>query len=187
MPDIQSHPEWMAWVQDFSKLGFGSVLIFMLIGVALTLVVQSSSVAMAVTITMAAKGLITFDLAAAIVLGENIGTTITANLAALQASWSAKRAAIAHFMFNVIGAVWALVLFYWFVDFIYWLMPLPDSLTPQMLAALGVSDPSSLSSEQYSALLTRAAIPDRLALFHTMFNFLNICLLIWFIPSLKKS
>ena len=186
VPDIQSHPEWMAWVQDFSKLGFGSVLIFMLIGVALTLVVQSSSVAMAVTITMAAKGLITFDLAAAIVLGENIGTTITANLAALQASWSAKRAAIAHFMFNVIGAVWALVLFYWFVDFIYWLMPLPDSLTPQMLAALGVSDPASLSSEQYSALLTRAAIPDRLALFHTMFNFLNICLLIWFIPQIEK-
>lgn len=186
VPDIQAHPEWMMWVTDISKLGFWSVLLFLCIGILLTIVVQASSVTMAITITMAAKGLITFDLAAAIVLGENIGTTITANLAALQASWNAKRAAIAHLVFNVIGSIWALVFFYWFVDLIYWIVPVPASISPEMAVSLGVANVASLSPEQYSDLLARAAVPDRLALFHTLFNFLNICLLIGFIPQIER-
>ena len=112
VPDIRSHPEILAFLTEYTSHGYASVLLFMLIGTILTLVVQSSSATMALTLLMTFEGWIPFDMAAAMVLGENIGTTITANLAAIVANFHAKRAARAHLIFNLIGVLWLLVLFF---------------------------------------------------------------------------
>lgn len=186
VPDIGAHPEMLAWVQHYSSFGFLSVLLFLAFGVMLTLVVQSSSVAMAITITMAAKGWISLDLAAAIVLGENIGTTITAILASIPASLNAKRAAIAHLTFNVLGVLWMLLVFYWFIDFICWLVPLGETPSAETLKAMDINNFNSLTGSAREMALEKIAIPSRLALFHTMFNLTNICVLIGFVPQIEK-
>ena len=158
VPDINSNPDALEWVTSLGGYGFGSVLIFLFFGVVLTIVVQSSSVAGAITLTMAYKGWIDYPQAAAIILGENIGTTITAYLASLTANTAAKRAARAHFVFNIIGVVWMIILFYPFISLVDRLMPgLPGS-------------PDDL--------------PNHLALFHTLFNLANISLLIAFVPKI---
>jgi phosphate:Na+ symporter len=160
VPDINSNPEALEWVASLGGYGFGSVLIFLFFGVILTIIVQSSSVAGAITLTMAYKGWIDYPQAAAIILGENIGTTITAYLASLTANTAAKRAARAHFVFNVLGVVWMLILFYPFISLVDRIMPgLPDS-------------PDDL--------------PNHLALFHTLFNLVNISLLISFVPKIAS-
>ncbi len=160
VPDINSNPEALEWVASLGGYGFGSVLIFLFFGVILTIIVQSSSVAGAITLTMAYKGWIDYPQAAAIILGENIGTTITAYLASLTANTAAKRAARAHFVFNMLGVVWMLILFYPFISLVDRIMPgLPDS-------------PDDL--------------PNHLALFHTLFNLVNILLLISFVPKIAS-
>lgn len=136
----------------------GSVLIFFAFGIFLAVLVQSSSVAGAITLTLAAKGWIGYDDAAAIVLGENIGTTVTANIAALTGGTEAKRAARAHFLFNVVGVCWMLLVFTQFTSLVEWLMP---------------GDANS-----------RESMPYHLALFHSLFNVINTALLIGFVPQL---
>ncbi|MCU0781055.1 MAG: Na/Pi symporter, partial [Akkermansiaceae bacterium] len=155
-----------AFIASLSGKGFLSVLIFLALGVGLTICVQSSSAAMAITITLAMQGWIGLEESAAIVLGENIGTTITAWLASIGTAVNAKRAARAHFLFNVIGVCWMLLVFGFFVRGVVWLADLlPDS-------ARG----SSHNSE----------IGFQLAIFHSSFNFVNICLLVGFVPVLAK-
>ncbi|MBP3357508.1 MAG: Na/Pi cotransporter family protein, partial [Opitutales bacterium] len=127
VPDIGANPEALAWISHYSNMGFLSTLLFLVFGIILTLIVQSSSVAMAITVTMAAKGWISFEASAAIVLGENIGTTITALLASIPAGLTAKRAAITHTIFNVLGVVWMLAVFHWFTDLVCYLVPLNDA------------------------------------------------------------
>lgn len=138
----------------------GAVPIFFVFGVILTVVVQSSSVAGAITLTLAAKGWIGYEHAAAIVLGENVGTTITANLAAMTAGTEAKRAARAHFMFNIVGVLWMIPLFGVFAGFI-------DKITPG-----DANDPT------YTLY--------HLALFHSMFNLTNICIQVPFVKQLAQ-
>ena len=186
VPDINSNPAALDWIRHYSNMGFWSVLLFLVFGVLLTLIVQSSSVAMAITITMAAKGWISFDLAAAIVLGENIGTTVTANIAAITANLNAKRAAIAHLVFNILGVIWMLFIFYWFIEFICWVVPVNPNPTLASVKAMGISDFQSLGGAAREAALERIAIPSRLAMFHTLFNFFNICILISFVPQIEK-
>ncbi len=186
VPDINSNPAALDWIRHYSNMGFWSVLLFLVFGVLLTLVVQSSSVAMAITTTMAAKGWISFDLAAAIVLGENIGTTVTANIAAITANLNAKRAAIAHLVFNILGVIWMLFIFYWFIEFICWVVPVNPNPTLASVKAMGISDFQSLGGAAREAALERIAIPSRLAMFHTLFNFFNICILISFVPQIEK-
>jgi len=111
VPDIKGNPEAVAFIADFANMGLLSTLLFVLIGTILTIVVQSSSAAMAITLVLCNQGVIPLDVAAAIVLGENIGTTITANLAAAVANIHAKRAAIGHLIFNVFGVVWVIIFF----------------------------------------------------------------------------
>lgn len=160
VPDINDHPDILAFVSDYTGRGLVSVLFFFVFGTILTVAVQSSSVAGAITLTMAYKGWIDYPSACAIILGENVGTTITANLAALGANTNAKRAAAAHFVFNIIGVIWAIALFMPFANFINFLMP-GDA--------------------------TKAAnIPLHMAAFHSMFNLVNICLLIGFVPQLGR-
>lgn len=172
VPDIKAQPELFEWIKGYTDLGFWSVLIFLAFGVLLTIVVQSSSVAMAITMTMAAKGWIGFELAAAIVLGENVGTTITAILAASTANTNAKRAAFAHLCFNLIGVLWMLLVFGYFTNFVSGIVN--SFFTPQAAAN---------GAPQAPALF---GLSEKLALFHTLFNAANILLLIGFVPQLEK-
>ncbi len=165
VPDIKQNPEILEFLKQYTDLGFWSVLLFLLIGTLLTVIIQSSSATMALTLIMTAQGWIPFPLAAAMVLGENIGTTITANLAAIVANFHAKRTARAHLIFNIIGVLWVLVLFYPFLKLIEWLVSLTGSESPYVSAA---------------------AIPVALSLFHTIFNITNTFLLVWFIKPIAK-
>lgn len=115
VPNIGENPEILEFIKHFTGLGFGSNILFLIIGTLLTVVIQSSSATMALTLVMCSNGWIGFESAAAMVLGENIGTTITANLAAVVANSAAKRAARIHFMFNVVGVIWVLILFPFFL------------------------------------------------------------------------
>jgi len=164
---IQGVVEWVSNI----PLG-GSIVAFLIIGILLTVIVQSSSAAMAITITLASQGWIGFEESCAIVLGENIGTTVTAWLAALGASINAKRAARAHFLFNVIGTLWMLVLFKLFTG---WILAL-GSVLPDWFR------PDTIKGAEEGALFG----PFDLALFHTLFNLTNICLLIGFVPLIAK-
>ncbi len=168
---MENSPEFAVWVQNLvtslGGYGFLSVLLFVAFGTVLTICLQSSSAAMAVTITLAANGWIGFDMSAAIVLGENIGTTVTAWLASLGANANAKRAARAHLLFNVIGVLWMLCAFPFFVGSAEWLAArLPESLRSN----------GHLGND----------LAVGLALFHTLFNLLNVALLIGFTPLLAK-
>jgi len=165
VPDIKDNPQMLEFLTKYTNLGFWSVLLFLFIGTLLTVVIQSSSATMALTLIMTAQGWIPFDLAAAMVLGENIGTTITANLAAIVANFHAKRTARAHLLFNIIGVVWVLILFYPFLRFVEWLVLKTGSDSPYVSAA---------------------AIPVAISLFHTTFNISNTFLLVWFVKPIAK-
>lgn len=162
VPDINHHPEILEFLKNYTNLGFGSVLLFLLVGTILTVVVQSSSATMAITLIMCSQGWIDFPLAAAMVLGENIGTTITANIAAWSGNIVAKRAAFSHFLFNMFGVCWMLVAFYPFTN-----------MVQTIVEKIGPSNPSEISAFS-------------LSLFHTMFNICNICILVWFSNYIVK-
>jgi phosphate:Na+ symporter len=165
VPDIKQNPEILEFLNKYTDHGFWSVLLFLFIGTLLTIIIQSSSATMALTLIMTAQGWIPFDLAAAMVLGENIGTTITANLAAVVSNFNAKRTARAHLIFNIIGVIWVLILFYPFLQIINrWVL--------------------NMGSE--SPYVSAAAIPVALSLFHTVFNITNTFLLVWFVKPIAK-
>ena len=165
MPNIDENPQILEFLKQYTNAGFWSVLLFLLIGTILTLIIQSSSATMALTLIMTAQGWIPFELAAAMVLGENIGTTITANIAAIVGNYQAKRTARAHFIFNVLGVIWMLAVFYPFLQLISW-----------MVQRLGSASP----------FVSAAAVPVAISLFHTVFNVLNTFLLVWFIKPIAR-
>ncbi len=160
--DFAQHPQLAAWLKQFNPDSFFHLLMLILSGAVLTVILQSSSAVMAMTLTCAAAGIIHFPAACALVLGENIGTTITANLAALGASNNAKRAALGHFLFNFIGVCWVTLLFPQFIRLV-------DSVVPGSPYA------------QETAVLT-AVLPYHISAFHTLFNCLNTLLML---PLLK--
>lgn len=162
VPDISQHPEILEFLRGYTSMGFASVLLFLLVGTLLTIIVQSSSATMAITLIMCSQGWIDFHMAAAMVLGENIGTTITANLAAWSGNIAAKRAAFSHLLFNLFGVLWMLVVFYPFTNFIL-----------SLVEKIGPTNPSEVSAFS-------------LSLFHTMFNICNICILVWFSNYIVK-
>ena len=163
-PDISLYPQVLEVVASLSSYGFLSTLLFVLIGTILTIVLQSSTAMMAVTIVMSSQGWISFEIAAAMVLGENIGTTITANVAALMANTAAKRAALAHFVFNIFGAIWLLIVFNPFLK--------------------GVDEIIFRTTGDYPSI-TAMAIPVALSLFHSSYNVINSLIFVWFIPQIK--
>ena len=177
VPDLRQTPEVLSFIQGWTEYGFGSVIIFMVFGTVLTLVLQSSSATMALTLIMMSLGWIPFHMGAAMVLGENIGTTITANIAAAVANTNAKRAALAHTLFNVFGVVWALILFKPFTSLIGLIIESWGFPNPAEMAYTGVID--STSPESTAALYG-------LSMFHTLFNTFNTVLLIWFIPQIAR-
>jgi phosphate:Na+ symporter len=167
VPDVKSNPEVLNFLASYTDLGFASVLIFVLIGTVMTTIIQSSSATMALTLVMCYNGLISFELAAAMVLGENIGTTITANIAAVVANVSAKRAARAHLIFNIFGVIWILAVFHPFLRGI-------DFMVSQNHGTSILS--TNLSQVDFEE--TKNVYPVALAIFHTTFNVINTGLLI---------
>lgn len=175
VPDLRQTPEVLSFIQSWTEFGFGSVLIFMVFGTILTLVLQSSSATMALTLIMMSLGWIPFHMGAAMVLGENIGTTITANIAASVANTNAKRAAMAHTLFNIFGVIWALILFRPFTN-----------LVGTIITAMGYPNPAELAFSD-SVVPTEAestAALYGLSMFHTLFNLINTMILIWFVPQI---
>ncbi len=171
VPDIQQNPEILEFLNRFTDFGFGSTIIFVMIGTVLTLVTQSSSAAMTITLVMLAQGWINFPIAAAMILGENIGTTITANIAALIGNVHAKRAARFHFFFNVIGVIWMLALLPVFLKFVDQMIM---NFTPAHLSVLDDSPEARINATL------------GLSLFHTTFNLVNVLLLFAFVPLLIR-
>ncbi len=177
VPDLNETPQVLEFVKTWSSHGFGSVLIFLVFGTVLTLVLQSSSATMAITLIMLSMGWIPFNMACAMVLGENIGTTITANIAASIGNTQAKRAAMSHTIFNVTGVIWALLFFAPFLSLVGHIIELFGLPNP---AAAGFAVGSPTSAEGTAALYG-------LSMLHTLFNTINTFLLIWFIKYIEKA
>ena len=177
VPDLNQTPEVLDFVKTWSSYGFGSVLIFLLFGTVLTLVLQSSSATMAITLIMLSMGWIPFHMACAMVLGENIGTTITANIAAAVGNTQAKRAAMSHTIFNVFGVIWALILFKPFL-----------ALVGKIIELFGLPNPASdgfVVSNPTSVEGTAALYG--LSMLHTLFNTINTLILVWFVKYIEKA
>ena len=194
VPDLQSNPEMFAFLQRYTTMGFGSVCIFLMVGLVLTMIIQSSAATFAITLIMCSKGWIGFDLSCAIVLGSNIGTTITPILASLSGNLAAKRTAMGHLLFNLFGTVWTLALFYPFI-----------SLTTLITESIGFGDPTALAGyvrhieltqpELYNHLFDNSlpaghdvirkiasmqtSVSYGLSVFHTVFNVVNLSVMIW--------
>ena len=163
-PNLEANPEMLAFVQNYADMGFFSIILFLFIGAILTMIVQASAATMAITLIMCANGWIDYHLGVALVLGENIGTTITANLAALTGNTQARRAALAHLMFNLFGVFWVLLVFYPFTGAVSWFVT----------DVMHVSDPA-------------VAVSFKLAAFHSAFNISNTLIMIWFVGLIEKT
>lgn len=177
VPDLNETPQVLEFVRSWSGHGFGSVLLFLTFGTVLTLILQSSSATMAITLIMLSMGWIPFNMACAMVLGENIGTTITANIAALVGNTQAKRAAMSHTIFNLFGVVWALMFFTPFL-----------SLVGRMIELLGLPNPAGEGFSVTSPTSTEGtAALYGLSMLHTLFNLLNMLVLVWFIKFIERA
>ena len=177
VPDLRETPQVLEFVTTWASHGFGSVLLFLAFGTVLTLVLQSSSATMAITLIMLSMGWIPFHMACAMVLGENIGTTITANIAASVGNTQAKRAAMSHTIFNVFGVIWALILFQPFT-----------ALVGKIIELFGLPNPAAegFAVVEGSADTSTAALYG-LSMLHTLFNTINTLLLIWFVKLIEKA
>lgn len=166
--DLEHNPDAIKFFSSFDTSSHLTIIVFLLIGTVITCIVQSSAAVMAITILLCSTGVLPIYLGIALVMGENIGTTATANLAALGANTQARRAAFAHLLFNVFGVVWVMCLFYPFVNFVCGLVGYDP-----------VNDKSTAAERA-------ATLPIVLAMFHTCFNVCNTALLIWFIPQMER-
>ena len=176
VPDLRQTPEVLEFVTTWASHGFGSVLLFLAFGTILTLVLQSSSATMAITLIMLSMGWIPFHMACAMVLGENIGTTITANIAASIGNTQAKRAAMSHTIFNLFGVIWALILFKPFT-----------ALVGKVIELFGLPNPAAEGfAVAEGDMSTSTAALYGLSMLHTMFNTINTLLLIWFVKVIEK-
>ena len=177
VPDLKETPEVLAFIQNWTSYGFGSVLIFLVFGTVLTLVLQSSSATMALTLIMVNMGWIPFEMGAAMVLGENIGTTITANIAAAVGNANARRAAMAHTLFNLFGVCWALALFRPFL-----------MLVGTIITWFGLPNPMDIVHSSQIAMSADESMSTLygISMLHTLFNTFNTVILIWFVPVIVK-
>lgn len=195
VPDLQNNPEMFAVLKDYASMGFTSVLIFALVGLVLTMIIQSSAATFAIVLIMCSKGWITFDLACAVVLGSNIGTTITPILASFSGNVAAKRTAMGHLLFNLLGTVWCLCIFIPFADFNAWLTEAIGQGDPHELYRY-VTNLEMTNPEVYNHLFDNSlpnnhdaivsvarmqtSVSFGLSIFHTIFNLVNLSIMIWF-------
>lgn len=199
VPDLQSNPEMFAFLQRYASMGLGSVLIFCLVGIVVTMVIQSSAATFAITLIMCSKGWITFDLACALVLGSNIGTTVTPLLASMSGKVAAKRTAMGHLLFNFLGTLWTLAVFFPFVELNSWITEAIGQGDPNQLYRY-VSDLQASSPDVYNQVFATGSVPTDpdvvlrhrtaistmqvsvsfgLSMFHTVFNLINLSIMIW--------
>lgn len=198
VPDLQQNPEMFEFLQRYTSMGFGSVLIFCLVGIIVTMIIQSSAATFAITLIMCSKGWITFDLACALVLGSNIGTTITPLLASLSGNVAAKRTAMGHLLFNLLGTLWTLAIFFPFVGLTQWVTQEIGQGDPTQLynyvTGLEASDPAlyarvmqaelpatdPLITHHLTTIMTlQISVSFGLSIFHTLFNLINLSIMIW--------
>ena len=194
VPDLQSNPEMFAFLERYASMGFASVLLFVFVGIILTAIIQSSAATFAIVLIMCTKGWISFDLACAVVLGSNIGTTVTPLLASMSGNVAAKRTAMGHLLFNLFGLIWTLAVFYPFVrlnvDITEWLgQGNPNSIF-SYVNELEAKDPQFYNSIFDNSLpaghpvLMKIAqmqfsVSFGLSMFHTIFNLVNVAIMIW--------
>jgi len=194
VPDLQSNPEMFAFLQRYTSMGYGSVVIFLIVGIVLTMIIQSSAATFAIVLIMCSKGWIGFDLSCAVVLGSNIGTTITPLLASMSGNVAAKRTAMGHLLFNVLGTLWVMCIFYPFVDFNSWLTERLGQGDPNQLLGY-VNHIESTQPEIYNHLFDNSlpvghpvvqqiavmqqSVSIGLSIFHTVFNLVNLSIMIW--------
>lgn len=198
VPDLQQNHEMFEFLQRYTSMGFGSVLIFCLVGIIVTMIIQSSAATFAITLIMCSKGWITFDLACALVLGSNIGTTITPLLASLSGNVAAKRTAMGHLLFNLLGTLWTLAIFFPFVGLTQWVTQEIGQGDPTQLynyvTGLEASDPAlyarvmqaelpatdPLITHHLTTIMTlQISVSFGLSIFHTLFNLINLSIMIW--------
>ncbi len=194
VPDLQSNPEMFAFLERYTSMGFGSVLIFTFVGLILTMVIQSSAATFAITLIMCSKGWIDFDLSCALVLGSNIGTTVTPLMASMGGNIAAKRPAMGHLLFNFLGTAWTLAIFFPFCHFAQWLTEELGQGDPGALSAfvnhIEATDPDTYNhlfdntlpaghpvSAQIAVMQQSVSIG--LSVFHTVFNLINLSIMIW--------
>lgn len=194
VPDLQSNPEMFAFLERYASMGFGSVLLFLVVGMVITAIIQSSAATFAIVLIMCTKGWISFDLACAVVLGSNIGTTITTLLASMSGNVAAKRTAMGHLLFNLFGIVWTLAVFYPFVrlnvDITKWLgQGNPESIF-DFVNNLEATNPDLYNSVFSGSLPSghpvlaqiaqmQFSVSFGLSIFHTVFNMVNVIIMIW--------
>ncbi|MBR4153931.1 MAG: Na/Pi cotransporter family protein, partial [Paludibacteraceae bacterium] len=189
VPDLRSNPELFAAIQNYADMGWISVVLFAFIGMIITIVVQSSSVTFAITLVICSKGWISFEMAAALVLGSNIGTCITPIIASASGNIWAKRSAMGHLLFNVLGSVWVLALYYPFMKLVIWLSTLGQGDPTALLSFVNNTDPAIINAlnegtldladpvnQQLATTFTanQAYVSFGLSIFHTLFNTINI-------------
>ena len=195
VPDLQSNPEMFAVLRGYASMGIGSILIFALVGLVLTAIIQSSAATFAIVLIMCTKGWITFELACAVVLGSNIGTTITPILASMSGNVAAKRTAMGHLLFNLLGTVWCLCVFVPFASMNAWLTELIGQGNPEDLYNF-VNNLEHTNPDIYNHLFDNSlpaghdviakigamqmSVSFGLSIFHTTFNIVNVCTMIWF-------
>lgn len=194
VPDLQNNPEMFAVLRDYASLGIRSILIFTAVGIIVTMVIQSSAATFAITLIMCSKGWITFDLACALVLGSNIGTTITPILASMSGNVAAKRASMGHLLFNLLGTIWCLCIFVPFANFNAWLTEVIGQGDPNALYNY-VTGLEATNPELYNHLfdnslpashdvikkigMMQMSVSFGLSIFHTTFNLVNVSVMIW--------
>lgn len=195
VPDLQSNPDMFAFLERYASMGYMSVLLFLLVGIIVTAIIQSSAATFAIVLIMCTKGWITFDLGCAVVLGSNIGTTITPLLASVGGNVAAKRTAMGHLLFNLLGVVWTLCVFYPFVNLNVWITESIGQGNPESLFSfvnnLEVTQPDIYNSifdgslpnghpvlAQIGAM--QFSVSFGLSMFHTVFNLVNLAIMIWF-------
>ncbi|MBO4955899.1 MAG: Na/Pi cotransporter family protein [Muribaculaceae bacterium] len=194
VPDLQRNPEMFAFLQQYTDMGFGSVAIFLIVGIVVTMVIQSSAATFAITLIMCSKGWIDFNLACALVLGSNIGTTITPLLASMSGNVAAKRTAMGHLLFNVLGCLWVLCIFNPFVELSTWTTEAIGAGNPEALSGfvnhLQATDPSVYDHLFDNSLPAghpavkqigqmQVSVSFGLSIFHTLFNLINLSIMIW--------
>lgn len=202
VPDLQSNPEMFAFLRHYASLGFGSVIIFMLVGLVVTMIIQSSAATFAICLIMFSKGWIDYELACAIVLGSAIGTTITPILASMSGNIAAKRTAMGHLIFNLFGMIWCLALFYPFVhamqslcqtlaignpNELYNFVNHLEATDPEVynnLFSTGITASNPIyerltaAISQVGAMQVSASIG--LSVFYTVYKIINLSIMIWF-------
>ncbi|MDE5663407.1 MAG: Na/Pi cotransporter family protein [Muribaculaceae bacterium] len=183
VPDLQQNPSMLEFLTHYTSMGYGSVLIFFFIGIIITMVAQSSAATFAITLIMCSQGWITYELGCAIILGGNIGTTITPVLASLSGNLAAKRTAMGHVLFNVLGSIIVLAIFQPFVSLVAEITQWLEGTNPMTITAAqeaAMADTTLFTPGTGLTAKAQASMAFALAMFPTVFNTLNLCIMIWF-------